>query len=68
MSELTDSIGEAIRKRVVSATLAIYLFFWCIFHWEALYTTFFTSQDIIYEKFGMLKNEYINHYFFNWDG
>ncbi len=68
MSELADSIGEAVRKRVVSATLATYLFFWCVFHWEAIYTTLFTSQDIIYQKFGMLKNEYIDHYFFSWDG
>lgn len=68
MSEITDSIGEAIRKRVVSATLGTYLFFWMAFHWEGIYTTLFTSQDLIYEKFGLLKNEYVNQYFFGWHG
>lgn len=68
MSEITDSIGEAIRKRVVSATLGTYLFFWSACHWEGIYTTLFTSQDRIYEKFGLLKNEYVNQYFFGWHG
>lgn len=68
MSELADSIAEAIRKRAVSSTLGTYLFFWCAFHWEGIYTTLFTNQDLIYGKFGMLKNEYVAHYFFGWQG
>ncbi|HSX29795.1 MAG TPA: hypothetical protein VLE73_04530 [Candidatus Saccharimonadales bacterium] len=68
MSELTDSIAEAIRKRVVSAALGTYFFFWAAFHWQGIYTTLFTGEDKIYDKFGLLKNEYVNTYFFGWHG
>lgn len=68
MSEFTDSIGEAIKRRVVSTTLMTYLFFWIVYHWQVLYVTLFVNQDLILQKFGMLKNEYVNTYFVTWDG
>lgn len=68
MSELSDSIAEAFRKRAVSATFGTYFFFWAAYHWQALYATFFTSQDIIFAKYRLLKNEYVNQYFFEWHG
>jgi len=68
MNEIGQSIAEAIRKRAVSSALGTYLFFWCVIHWEGIYTTLFTSQDLIYTRYTLLKNEYVSHYFFGWHG
>jgi hypothetical protein len=68
MSELADSIAESIRKRVVSASLGTYLFFWCVFHWQGLYTTLFVDQQLILDKTGLLKNDYVSQSFFSWHG
>ena len=68
MNEIGQSIAEALRKRAVSSALGTYLFFWCVFHWEGIYTTIFTDQQIILEKFDLLKNEYVREYFFSWAG
>lgn len=63
MGEITSTIAEVIRNRATSTTLVTYSFFWLGWHWQGVYTTLFTSENKIYEKFGLLKNEYINHYF-----
>ena len=63
-----NAIFEYVRKRAVSTILVSYTVFWAIFHWQGIYTTIFVNQDIIYGKYGSLKNEYVNKYFFgfNW--
>lgn len=65
---MMEAIFEYARKRVVSTILVSYAVFWAIFHWQGIYTTIFVNQDIIYGKYGLLKNEYVNKYFFgfNW--
>lgn len=70
MGELSSSIAEAIRKRAVSSTLGTYLLFWCAVHWQGIYTTLFTSEDLIFKKYSVLKNEYVSDKFFSlndWD-
>jgi hypothetical protein len=68
MSELSDSLADIIKKRTTSAVFGTYVFFWASFHWQGIYATLFTSEDLIHEKFGLMKNEYINQYFFGWHG
>ena len=68
MNEIGQSIAEAIRKRAASSTLGTYLFFWSVLHWEGIYTTLFTSQELIFDKYNVLKNEYVGQYFFGWHG
>ena len=68
MDNIVNSILETINKKAASATLATYLFFWVSFHWEGFYVTFFTEQDLIWEKFHLLKSEYVGMYFFGWHG
>lgn len=70
MTEISNAIAEAIRKRATSATLGTYLLFWATYHWQGLYATFFVNQDLIYGQHGLLKNEYVDKYFFginSWD-
>ncbi len=62
-----EAILEYARKRAVSTILVSYTVFWAIFHWQGIYVTIFVNQDIIYGKYGLLKNEYVNKYFFRFD-
>ncbi|MDO8265548.1 MAG: hypothetical protein Q7T41_01240 [Candidatus Saccharibacteria bacterium] len=68
MSDLSDSVAEVIKKRTASTVYGTYLFFWAAFHWQGIYTTVFTSQEFIFTKYNMLKNEYVSQYFFGWHG
>lgn len=65
MSEIIESILEHVKNRTKSASIGTFIFFWCSWHWQGLYTTLFVSQDLIYAKYGILKNEYVydKHYF-----
>lgn len=62
-----NAIFEYVRKRAVSTILASYTVFWAIFHWQGIYATIFVDQGIIYKQHGLLKNEYVNKYFFGLD-
>jgi hypothetical protein len=62
-----DAIFEYARKRAVSTILVSYTVFWAIFHWQGIYATVFIDQNIIYKQHGLLKNEYVNKYFFGFD-
>ena len=64
---MMEAILEYARKRAVSTILVSYTVFWAIFHWQGIYVTIFVNQDIIYGKYGLLKNEYVNKYFFRFD-
>lgn len=62
-----EAIFEYARKRAVSTILVAYTVFWAIFHWQGIYVTIFVGQDVIYKQYGLLKNEYVNKYFFGFD-
>ena len=62
-----NTIFEYVRKRATSTILVSYTVFWAIFHWQGIYVTIFVDQDIIYKQHGLLKNEYVNKYFFGFD-
>lgn len=59
-----ESFLEYIKQRSVSTYLVSYTVFWAIYHWEGVYTTLFTSQDFIMDRYGLLKNEYVHRFFF----
>lgn len=62
-----NAIFEYVRKRAASTILVSYTVFWAIFHWQGIYATIFVDQGIIYKQHGLLKNEYVNKYFFGLD-
>jgi hypothetical protein len=68
MDDFFKSLSESIRKRATTVTLGTYTLFWLLFHWQGVYTTLFVGEDLIFEKYAMLKNEYVNEYFFGWQG
>ena len=65
MDGFLKSVGEAIRRRSTSAVIGTYSFFWITMHWQGVYTGIFVDQNTIYQKYGLLKNEYLNTYFFS---
>lgn len=67
MGEVGDSIINALKKRTTSVAFGTYIFFWISSHWQGVYTALFVSEDKIYDKFDLLKNEYLTRYFFNLD-
>ncbi len=60
MSDIYASIAEAVRKRTASATLGTYLFFWLSSHWQGIVAVLFVSEDNIFNKYHLLKSEYLN--------
>lgn len=68
MGDISSAVAEAIRNRATSTSLVTYSFFWLAWHWQGVYAALFTSEDKIYEKIGLLKNEYLRTYFFGWHG
>ncbi|HEY8993005.1 MAG TPA: hypothetical protein VIM37_04140 [Candidatus Microsaccharimonas sp.] len=64
MNEFFSSLLEHMHRRATTSIIATYVFFWATYHWQGIYTTFFVGQDQIFAKFGLLKNEYVNKYFF----
>lgn len=68
MNELGNSVIDVIKKRTTSIAFGTYVFFWATFHWQGIYTTLFVSEDKIYTKYHLLKNEYVSRYFFGYIG
>lgn len=69
MSEFFKSFTEWMQKRATTSIIGTYAVFWAAYHWQVIYTTMFVSENKVYEKFHLLKNEYISTYFlgFHWD-
>ncbi|HSW66399.1 MAG TPA: hypothetical protein VLI54_04660 [Bacillota bacterium] len=64
MDQFWKSCAEAITKRTNTAILGTFTFFWAIHHWQGFYATLFVPSNLIYQKYGLLKNEYVFNYFF----
>lgn len=63
MNEFFKSFTEWMQKRATTSIIGTYAAFWAAYHWQVLYTTLFVSEEKVYEKFGLLKNEYLDKHF-----
>lgn len=61
---MIKEVFEYINKKSYSTIIIVFAVFWLICHSQGFATMFFTDQDLIFEKYGLLKNEYLNRYFF----
>lgn len=64
MDQFWKSCAEAVTKRTNTGLLGTYTFFWTAYHWQGFYATFFVPSSLIYQKYGLLKNEYVFSKFF----
>ncbi|MBQ6461187.1 hypothetical protein IJJ36_02000 [Candidatus Saccharibacteria bacterium] len=61
---MVKELFEYLNKKASSTLIFVFIVFWIICHSQGFATMFFTDQNLIYQKYGMLKNEYLNQYFF----
>lgn len=65
MNDIKETAKEVIKKRFSNNIYVNFGFVWLVFHWEFTYTMLFLSEDLIYQKYGILKNDYLVETFFN---
>ena len=61
---MMKELFEYLNKKSYSTLIFVFIVFWIICHSQGFATMFFTDQDLIFQKYGMLKNEYLNQFFF----
>lgn len=65
---MVEVLKSYLRDKTKSSFILYYAVFWASYHWQAVCVLFFVNESMIYEKFSMLKNEYIYKYFFDFNG
>ncbi len=67
MKEFIDSIFNHFSERLKTQVYGIFAFWWLVLHGEFFFTLLFVDEDKIYDKHGLLKNEYLAKYYLNFD-
>lgn len=58
-NEIVSSAAASIEERMSSPFYGYFIISWLIFNWKFLYIAFFVDQEKIFEKTGLLRDEYI---------
>ena len=61
---MMKELFEYLNKKASSTLILVFVISWIICHSQGFAAMLFTDQDLIFQKYGMLKNEYLNQYFF----
>ena len=61
---MVKEILEYLNRKASSTLIFVFVIFWIICHSQGFATMFFTDQNLIFQKYGLLKNEYLQRYFF----
>ncbi len=54
-----DTFRETFLKRLSSPAYGIFIISWILWNWEVFYVTFFIDSDLLFEKYRILKIDYI---------
>jgi hypothetical protein len=65
MKEILDSVKDGLKGRLTNPAYGSYIIFWVILHWQFIFSVFSLDQNIVLQKTGLLKNEYLSQTFFN---
>jgi hypothetical protein len=65
---MTEFLKEIFKDRVTHPLYKTYAVSWFIVNWKVIYSLFFVSEDYIFEKYGLLRNEYFFDLFFSISG
>lgn len=65
-NEITKSIKNNIYEKITSPLWWTFIITWLVWNWQLTYTTIFVSWDKIYEKYEILKIEYIIEKIYDW--
>lgn len=58
-NELVASAEIALSERIASPFYGYFLISWLIINWKIIYVAFFLDQQYLFEKTGLLRNEYL---------
>lgn len=68
MNDFLTSLLQYYRSRAKTQIFGVFSLWWIIFHAEYFIVLLFVEQSLVYEKNGLLKNEYLNRiYGPGWD-
>lgn len=61
--EIKKSLEKNLSDKLVSPFWGAFISSWCAWNWKALYSTFFIDSKLLFQKYGLLKIDYIlNNY------
>lgn len=63
-SEFLKSIFDSFENRLTNPLYGTFVVTWILTNWRLVYSVLFLDQAIVFQKSGLLKNEYIWNYFF----
>ncbi len=61
---MMKELFEYLNKKASSTIIFVFAVFWVMCHFQGFTAMIFTDQDLIFQKYGLLKNEYLQKYFF----
>ncbi|MBR3143734.1 hypothetical protein IKF12_00825 [Candidatus Saccharibacteria bacterium] len=61
---MVKEVLEFLNKKSYSTVIVVFAVFWVLCHSQGFAAMLFTDQDLIFQKLGLLKNEYLQKYFF----
>lgn len=64
-NEIGGSVDGAAQAKMHSPLFGVFILSWAAVHWQSIYVAFFVSEDLIFKKYGVLRNEYITERFLN---
>lgn len=62
-NEFVQATNAALEERISSPFYGYFIVGWIITNWKLVYASFFLDQDKIFQKTGLLRNEYIQTIF-----
>ncbi|QQR76340.1 hypothetical protein IPJ63_02435 [Candidatus Nomurabacteria bacterium] len=69
-NEFVASFDLAIKERITSPFYGYFIVSWLMVNWKIIYIAFFINQEEIYNKYNVLRNEYLSTIFpsiYSWD-
>src|SRR5690349_13088213 len=67
MSEVWGSIASYFNTRLKTPFYGLLGFWLVVLNWEFFYTLLFVSEDKVYDKTHLLKNEYLTDHFYHFN-
>ena len=60
---MIQAIKSLLQDKSKSSFSLYYLGFWVIYHWQAIYVSIFVGGNYIYDRYELLKDEYVYQHF-----
>jgi hypothetical protein len=60
---MKDTIMDLLSKKIKRPLAITYFVFWAARHWQGIVALFFNSENLIFEKTGLLKSQFLENYF-----